>query len=121
MLARCDRGDPVQRPTSRSGAAQTSHRPPRRAPGMSTVRVARILERVAELGEEERSDLGAQHSEGRDGLEWDDVEIERRVGGERLTIDEAIRRPTRFLDARLDSGRAPRGPHPCAALPPCGD
>ena len=71
---------------------------------MSTARVSRILELVAELDDDERSDLAAQLEAGPDGLEWDEAELERRVGeleaaeargelgGLPLTIDEAIRR-----------------------------
>jgi hypothetical protein len=71
---------------------------------MSTARVTRILKLVAELDDEERSDLAAHLEEGPDGLEWNDAELERRVseleaaeargeaGGLALTIDEAIAR-----------------------------
>jgi hypothetical protein len=71
---------------------------------MSTARVTRIIELIAELDEDERSDLAAQLDSGPDGLEWNDAELLRRVadldsaeaqgkpGGLSLTIDEAIRR-----------------------------
>jgi hypothetical protein len=71
---------------------------------MSTARVLRILRLVAELDEDERSDLAALLESGPEGLEWDDAELERRMGdlqaaeargdtgGVELTIDEAIRR-----------------------------
>jgi hypothetical protein len=38
------------------------------------------MELVAELDEDERSDLAAQLEAGPEGLEWDEAELQRRVG-----------------------------------------
>ena len=47
---------------------------------MSTARVSRIMELVSELDEDERSDLAAQLEAGPEGLEWDEAELQCRVG-----------------------------------------
>jgi hypothetical protein len=74
---------------------------------MSTARVTRILKLVAELDEDERTDLAAQLEDGPEGLEWTEAELQLRVseleaaeargelGGLALTIDEAIGRARR--------------------------
>jgi hypothetical protein len=74
---------------------------------MSTARVTRILELVAQLDDEERSDLAAQLEDAPEGLEWSEAELQRRVseleaaeargaaGGLALTIDEVIARARR--------------------------